>query len=65
MAKYPNAPEARDYPLQVMANASPATQAARRPCVDPSKLPFDPRQVIKRVPGWTALSSIRTPTIKG
>ena len=52
MEKYPNTPEARDYPLTGIENARPETEAAGKPRVDPSKLPFDPREFIKSLPGW-------------
>lgn len=39
-------------PLQGIANARPETKAASQPCVAPSKLPFDPREFIKKLPGW-------------
>jgi arylsulfatase len=52
MAKYPNTPEARDFPLTGIENARPETKAAGQPRVDPSKLPFDPREFIKSLPGW-------------
>ena len=52
MAKFPNTPEARDFPLTGIENARPETKAAGQPRVDPSKLPFDPREFIKSVPGW-------------
>jgi arylsulfatase len=61
MAKYPNTPEARDYPLQGIANARPETQTAGQPRVDPSKLPFDPREVIKKVPGWGGVEFDQAP----
>ena len=40
------------WPLTGIENARPATKAAGRPRMDPSKLPFDPREFIKKVPGW-------------
>ena len=52
MAKYPNTPEARDFPLQGIENARPETKAAGQPRVDPAKLPFDPKEVIKALKGW-------------
>ena len=55
MAKYPNAPEARDWPLTGIENASPATKAAGRPRVDVSKLPFDPKEFIKALPTWEGI----------
>jgi len=52
MAKYPNTPEARGFPLTGIENARPETKAAGRPRVDPAKLPFDPREFIKQLKGW-------------
>ena len=52
MAKYPNTPEARDWPLQGIENARPETKAAGQPAVDVSKLPFDPKDFIKALKGW-------------
>jgi arylsulfatase len=52
MEKYPNTPEARDWPLTGIENARPETKAAGRPRVDVSKLPFDPKEFIKRLPSW-------------
>jgi arylsulfatase len=52
MEKYPNTPEARDWPLQGIENARPETKAAGRPRVDVSKLPFDPKEFIKKLKGW-------------
>ena len=52
MEKYPNTAEARDFPLTGIENARPETEAARQPRVDPSKLPFDPKEFIKALKGW-------------
>jgi arylsulfatase len=52
MAKYPNTPEARDWPLTGIENARPETKAAGRPRLDVSKLPFDPKEFIKALKGW-------------
>ena len=52
MLKYPNTPEARDFPLGNIANARPETKAASQPRVDVSRLPFDPREFIKALPSW-------------
>ena len=52
MGKYPNTPEARDWPLTGIENARPETKAAGRPHVDVSKLPFDPKDFIKALKGW-------------
>jgi arylsulfatase len=55
MQKYPNTPEARDYPFTGLENPRPETKAASQPRVDVSKLPFDPREFIKVVPGWDGI----------
>jgi arylsulfatase len=55
MERYPNKGEHRDFPLTDIENARPETKAAGRPPVDASKLPFDPRKFIKRLPGWENL----------
>jgi arylsulfatase len=52
MQKYPDTPEARGYPFTGLENPRPATKAASQPRVDLSKLPFDPAEAIKKVPGW-------------
>jgi arylsulfatase len=52
MAKYPNTTEDRAFPLTGIENARPETKAAGQPRVDPAKLPFDPREFIKKLPGW-------------
>ena len=52
MEKYPNTPEARDWPLTGIENARPETKAAGQPRVDVSKLPFDPKEFIKALKGW-------------
>ena len=52
MERYPNTPEARDFPLGGIENARPETKAASQPRVDVSKLPFDPREFIKRLKSW-------------
>ncbi|MGH7198848.1 MAG: sulfatase-like hydrolase/transferase [Candidatus Omnitrophota bacterium] len=52
MEKYPNTPEARDWPLTGIENARPETKAASQPRVDVSKLPFDPTEHIKSLSGW-------------
>src|SRR5271168_1492407 len=56
MEKYPNTPEARDWPLTGIANARPETMAAGRPRVDISKLPFDPKEFIKGLKGWQGVA---------
>jgi arylsulfatase len=52
MAKYPNTPEERGWPLTGIENARPETKAASQPRINPANLPFDPREVIKRLKGW-------------
>jgi arylsulfatase len=52
MLKYPNTPEARDWPLQGIENARPETMAAGQPRLDVSKLPFDPKEFIKSLKSW-------------
>ena len=50
--KYPHTPESRGWPLQGIENARPETLAAGKPRVDVSKLPFDPKELIKKLPNW-------------
>ena len=52
MEKYPNTPEARDWPLTGIENARPETKAAGQPRVDAAKLSFDPKEFIKQLKGW-------------
>ena len=52
MERYPNTPEARDWPLTGIANARPETKAAGRARVDLAKLPFDPKAFIQRLKSW-------------
>jgi arylsulfatase len=52
MAKYPNTPEERSWPLTGIQNARPETKAAGQPRVDPAKLPFDPKELLKSLKGW-------------
>ena len=59
MRKSPNTPMARGFPFTGLENPRPATKAASQPRVDPATLPFDALEAIKKVPGWTAPSSIR------
>ena len=54
------APEARGYPLTGLENPRPPTKAAGQPRVDPSKLPFDPREFIKKVPWWEGIEFDRS-----
>ena len=55
MQKYPNTPEARGFPFAGIENPRPETKAASQPRVDPSKLPFDPVEAIKKAPGWDGI----------
>ncbi len=52
MAKYPNTPEERGWPLTGIENARPETNAAGRPRVNLKDLPFNPLDVIKQIQGW-------------
>ncbi len=52
MDKYPNAREARAFPLTGIENTRPETAAAGRPRVDVSKPPFDPCEFMKSLPEW-------------
>ena len=52
MAKYPNTPEARDFPLQGIENARPETKALGQPRVNAKDLPFNPLDVINQIKGW-------------
>jgi arylsulfatase len=61
MQKYPNTPEARDFPFTGLENPRPATKAASQPRVDFSKLPFDPGEAIKQVPGWAGAEFDQVP----
>jgi arylsulfatase A-like enzyme len=61
MEKYPNTPEARDFPYVGLENPRPATKAASQPRVDPSRLPFDPAEAIKQVPGWAGTEFDQAP----
>ena len=52
MTKYPNTPEARDFPLQGIENARPETKALGQPRMNGEGLPFNPLDVIKQIKGW-------------
>jgi arylsulfatase len=56
MEKYPNAREARAFPLTGIENARPETVAAGHPRVDVSKLPFDPFEFMKTLPEWNDIA---------
>jgi hypothetical protein len=53
--KYPNTPEAHDFPFTGLENPRPATKVASQPRGDFSKLSFDPAEAIKQVPGWDGI----------
>ena len=55
MEKYPNSPEARDWPLTGIENARPETQAAGKPRADLSGLPFDPLEFMHKLPAWEGI----------
>jgi arylsulfatase len=55
MAKYPNTTEQKGWPLTGIENARPETQKAGQWRVDPSKLPFDPKEFLKALPAWQNL----------
>ena len=50
--KYPDKGQNRDFPLKGIENARPETIEATKPRIDPEKVPFDPREAIRRVPEW-------------
>ncbi len=50
--EYPDEGQNRDFPLKGIENARPETIEATKPRIDPEKVPFDPREAIKRVPEW-------------
>jgi hypothetical protein len=52
---------ARGFPFTGLENPRPAIKAASQPRVDSSKLPFDPREVIKKVPGWAGAELDQAP----
>jgi arylsulfatase len=52
MARYPNTPEERDWPLTGIADARPDVVDAGGPRVDFSKLPFDPMEYLNKLPAW-------------
>ena len=54
-AAYPDKRQARDFPFKNVVNARPETINASKPRLDPSKLPFDPREAIMQVPEWDNL----------
>ena len=53
---YPNEGQARDFPFKGIENPRPAVKAASESRIAPDKkIPFDPREAIKRVPEWENL----------
>lgn len=54
-AAYPDKGQNRDFPFKNVVNARPDTVKASKPRLDPSKLPFDPREAIMQVPEWDNL----------
>jgi len=54
-AAYPDKGQGRDFPFKNVENARPETIKASQPRIDPSKLPFDPREAIMQVPEWDNL----------
>lgn len=50
--KYPDVEMTRDFPFKGLENPSPAVEAASKPRIDATELPFDPREHIKSLPGW-------------
>jgi arylsulfatase len=55
MEKYPNEDSTRAWPLTGIDNARPETEAAGKPRVDFSKLPFDPLELLDQLPNWDGL----------
>ncbi|MHC4207069.1 MAG: sulfatase-like hydrolase/transferase, partial [Planctomycetota bacterium] len=52
---YPDESQARDFPFKNIENARPETIEASRPRIPRNKVPFDPREAIKKVPEWDNL----------
>ena len=52
---YPDKGQGRDFPFKNIENARPETIKASQPRIDPSKVPFDPREAIMQVPEWDNL----------
>lgn len=49
---YPDQGQNRDFPFQNVENARPETVKASEPRVNAEDVPFDPAEVIRRVPEW-------------
>ncbi len=56
-AAYPDKGQGRDFPFKNIENARPETIKASQPRIDPSKVPFDPREAIMQVPEWDNLDA--------
>jgi len=52
---YPDKGQNRDFPLTGIENARPETIEATKPRINPSAVPFDPREAIMQVPEWDNL----------
>ena len=50
--EYPDTSQNRDLPFQNIENPRPAVQEAQKMRIPKDMLPFDPMEVIKRVPEW-------------
>ncbi len=50
--QYPDKGQNRDLPFQNIETPRPEVQAAQKPRIPTEMMPFDPREVIKRVPEW-------------
>lgn len=50
--RYPNRPMARDFPFKGVENARPETLRSSQSRVPAGELPFDPQEVVQKLPGW-------------
>ena len=50
--KYPDSELIRDFPFKGLESPSAKVKAASEPRIDPSKLPFDPREFSKHLDEW-------------
>ena len=50
--EYPDKGQNRDLPFQNLENPRPEVQEAQKLRIPADKLPFDPREAIRRVPEW-------------
>ena len=50
--KYPDKGQNRDLPFTGIENPRPEVQEAQQPRIPEDDLPFDPKDVIERVPEW-------------